>query len=211
MAGSIPLSSDYFIQGNELLYFAAMFDVANRHMIRDFLRANYPLPLPKALEITEVDGAITISLRIGQYETARELRQLIPWVLKWRDRAVKWNGGYWKERRWYGVHPKDLQREHLEYWNKMHTGGGGNRSYGGVADYLNLLLYTNLFIRELDNETRLILDALNFSESEIETLLADARHNLEHGLPPFPDDYPPVTRDRVISVLRTWRKQGAAG
>lgn len=166
--------------------------------IGDFILANYGLALPLDIELAEADdGAITVSIRVRQYTTARALRQLIPYAVKWRDAAYRWNRGY----------RKDGELNFIESINGMHTSAGGKWSNAGIAKYLCDVLELRLRLGEWDEARSILIDTLSFSETEADEILNDiARPRIAEGLPPFPDEYPPVTAEKVKRRLRTWRK-----
>ena len=167
--------------------------------MRDFILDNIDLGLPRGIELAEADdGAITVSIRVGQHATQKELKALIPYAIKWRDAAFQWNGGY----------RKDWQHWEIESQYKMHTSAGGRYSYSQIAYYTSSSIELYIALGEWDNARETLIDVWHFSKEETDDLLNEiARPRMAEGLPPFPEGYPPVTAEKVKRRLRTWREQ----
>jgi hypothetical protein len=154
------------------------------------------IPLPREIELSEDEqGAIVVSIRVGQYATKKELIALIDIAIKWRKAAFKWNGG----------HRKDGKLHLIESINRMHTSAGGRWSYSQIAQYINDLIEMRLKFGLWDDARDILVETLRFSAEETDDILDIARPRVAEGLPPFPEEYPPVTEEKVKRRLRTWR------
>lgn len=174
------------------------------------------------LHIVEMDGELKVMMEVGEGTTHANLREAETYALMWRDRLIDqqgpWSGG-----------GDTAFKEHLHILNK------GGVSYANLAMWVNSLIashlcefsafqsrleearsqgeekeYLNRFpLDDVPNPFSFsfavdLLGALGIREEESEPMLIEGLQRIKEGLPPFEEGYP-ISRDKMISVLRTWR------
>ena len=198
--------------------------VSERAMQFQLSQENYAVPIATEagvlIRLVELDGWIRVMVEVGEDATSRDLRGAIPLALQWRDRLLRWQGP------WMGGGDTPF----LEQLSERQVRG---ESYRGLADRINERVgeLVREFARYIDeynaakprfrtmmdfylwqptsnqfalDHARSMLRALRVGDRDVELLLSQALHNVRAGLPPFEPGYP-VSRDKLIATLRTWR------
>lgn len=172
--------------------------------VLEFLKENNDISLKQGevqIQFIEFSGLIHVMLEVGVLTTHDELRDAIPLVLAWRDRLLKHQGPWMAE----GMITTQM------FWNSLHERGMSHRKIAEavndtVANYLmqhvelNKEYKTNQYL----NMAKDILVGLEKDEN-IQSILDIGLENIRQGKPPFEKDYP-VSRDKIIGVLRNWDK-----
>lgn len=179
-----------------------------------FARTGMPaafLPGMQVAIITSQDAADwhEIALRLSPAVTQAQLKASLPSVLAWRDGLNAFQGPWiWGARN--------------QLLEQMHTEQAEGCSYARWAERLNTDLARNLNAHHqganwpaglyaISPQTgraragRLLRD-LGFGDQEAEEVVAGALDRLARGQDAFLEDQP-VSRDRVIALLRTWRRR----
>lgn len=171
--------------------------------------------------VIEIDDWLHVMMEAGEDTTSRDLHAAIPLVIEWRDRLLRWQGPWMQ----------GSDNPFLEELSRLHEEG---ISYTKLANRINhrvveslkeLLKYLDeLNIARPNFKTMLdfylwqptanqfsfhhasdLLKIIGMDTKEIEELLNLGLENLRSNKPAFESGYP-VSRDKLISTLKTWRK-----
>lgn len=171
------------------------------------------------VDIEPWHGSIRVVLRLEEGVTSNDIRKVIPFALVLDDKLTKWQG---IRTTW-----------HAEAFLQRHEAG---HSYARIADDINRTLADfargraeliaeyravedpdkkeTFFLHANKNDKRMeyarwareILEALRFSKEDATSIMDEAYDNVWAGRPPFSDGYP-LDRDKLIGVLRYWRRK----
>jgi hypothetical protein len=160
-------------------------------------------------------------IEVGEDTTHDDLREAIPLALSWRDRLLEWQGPWMKggdnpfleelslrqadgekyaslaERINHEV--EELLREFLQYLDEL---AEAKANFKTMFDFYMWRSKANQFALE---HARDLLRAVRLKDDEIEELLQSGLDNLRAKKPAFEREYP-VSRERLIRTLRTWRE-----
>ena len=173
--------------------------------------------LDMQIRFVEIDGLVKVMLEIGDKATHKDIREAIPNILKWRDELQDLQSDKIAYRLFHGMlqKPTNSKDELLEFFSQMQEHG---KSYAKLAELFNEVLGNSLTaisvynkksisteelvkLNSLARKTNVMLSALNIKGVDIEYAL----EQVSAGKPPFQKGYP-VSRYKMIEILRTWRK-----
>ena len=167
------------------------------------------------VRFVEIDGLVRVMLEIGDKATHKDIRDAIPNILKWRDKVQEKQSDKTAARLFHKMLKPENKEELLEFFSYLQEHGV---SYAKLAERFNgllsrsleaILMYQNkrLTTKQMANfnlvlnQTNNLLNAMNINNVDIEYAL----DQIAAGKPPFEKGYP-VSRYKMIEVLRTWRK-----
>jgi len=170
-----------------------------------------------AVHFVEIDGLVRVMLEIGDKATHKDIRDAIPKILEWRDEVQDLQSDKIAYRLFYGMlqKPTNSKDELLEFFSQMQERG---KSYSKLAELFNQVLSKSLIeikkyhrmktitteqltqLTSLTRKTNVMLSAMNIKGVDTEYAL----EQIAAGKPPFEKEYP-VSRYKMIEVLRTWR------
>lgn len=169
------------------------------------------------IRFVEIDGLVKVMLEIGDKATHKDIRDAIPIILKWRDEAQDLQSDKIAYRLFHEMlqTPTSSKEKILEFLSQMQERG---KSYANLAELFNQVLGKSLIevkrydgkkisteqlikLNSLTQKINVMLSALNIKDVDAEYAL----ERITAGKPPFQKGYP-VSRYKMIEVLRTWRK-----
>jgi hypothetical protein len=185
-----------------------------------FTGMNKDLPPSAVIHVIEIDERLRVMLEVGEDARGEDLRALIPLALRWRDRLMDFQGP------WMGG-GRNLFLETILTEHRL------GMSYARIADRINarvadLLLAHREYLRELESvkrrftrpddwitwrpktnpfsidHARGVLRWIGLSERLAESAIAAGLERIRNQRR-IRGQFRPVTRDRVRTVLRTWR------
>lgn len=210
----------YLVQGlsTKALRFTGMND--------DFLSDAFDKS-PVFLHTIEIDGRLRIMIEVGEDTRAEQIRKVVPYALKLRDKLLEFQGAWimggdnllleeLSERQKHGTSYKELAklinekvenhlREYLAYRMEV------DKRYPKYKKEFKRDLYFYAFSTEFKHNcfslvhSRDMLMALGLKEKDIEQFLRDGLEEIEAGRKPFAPDMP-ISQLKLIETLRTWRK-----
>lgn len=176
--------------------------------------------LEQSLDITvrfvETDGLVRVMLEIGDKTTHKDIRDAIPNILKWRDEVQEKQSDKNAYRLLHKIQKPSNKDELLELFSQLQEHGVSytklaERFNAKVIKLLEVILRdrqksgmsTEELIAHLSLYTYLnnLIDAMNIRDID----LGDAIEKMATGKPPF-EKGDPISRFKMIEVLRTWRK-----
>jgi hypothetical protein len=168
------------------------------------------------VRFVELDGLVRLMLEIGVGATHKELRKAIPSVLKWRDQLQEKQYDKIADQLLHSMRNPFNKEETLEMYSYFQENG---TSYAKLAERINSIAVR--YLREiLSYRQKRRLSADDVMEEKLlwthvgklldtvgikDVDLKDALAQLAHGEPPFQKGKP-VSRYKMIEVLRYWRK-----
>ncbi len=167
------------------------------------------------VHFVEIDGLVKVMLEIGNKTTHKDFRDAIPNILKWRDEVQEKQFDKIAAKLFHNIPKPTNPEEFLELLSYLQEHG---ISYTKLAERTNELI-RNILIdiskyhkkgvsTEQLIELTLLTQQLNFILSTLNIKGVDTEYALEQitvGKPPFDKGYP-VSRYKMIEVLRAWRK-----
>jgi hypothetical protein len=172
------------------------------------------------VRVIELDGWLRVMIEVGEDATFESLRKALPLSLRWRGQLLAYQGPWMR-----GGDNRLLQRLHemqqsgesyseladqvnrkvselLEEWTRHRAEYKlAKQQIKDPLDWITWHPSTDPFALE---RARTFLSALSLKHREIEVQLQAGLERIEGGLAPFEKDYP-ISREKMISVLRTWR------
>jgi hypothetical protein len=173
------------------------------------------------IHFVEMDNWLRVLIEVGEDTTSDNLREVIPLALSWRDRLLEWQGPWFHGGDNLYLEEISMRQEAGESYSQL-AEAINNTITANLVDFHKLLqefeqmrhqpttamefhlwnLKHNRFSYE---HARGLLEGLRFDSGEIETLLQAGIESLQAGEPAFEKGYP-VSREKLISVLRVWRQ-----
>lgn len=173
------------------------------------------------IRLVEIDDWVRVLIEVDEDTTSDDLRKAVPLALLWRDKLLELQGIWMKG----GNNP------FLEVLSLEQNAG---ESYTNIANRINkriesLLIEHENYLNDLEankikfktmfdlylwkshfnqfslSHARDLLKALKLKNSEIDEILKFGLENIRMGKPAFEKEYP-VSRDKIISTMKTWRK-----
>jgi hypothetical protein len=168
------------------------------------------------IRFVEISGIVRVMVEIGDKTTHQNIRDIIPFVLKLRDRIQDEQSFKIASKLFHRMQQPNNREELLELLSYMQEHGV---SYAKLAERFNVIIAkllekyliihqkVEISTEELVNETEIINFANNLLNalSVIDIDLDDALEQMKAGMPPFEKGYP-VSRYKLIEALRTLRK-----
>jgi hypothetical protein len=173
--------------------------------------------LDMQIRFVEIDGLVKVMLEIGDKATHKDIREAIPNILKWRDELQEIQSDQIAYRLFHKMlqKPTNSKEELLEFFSQMQERG---KSYANLAELFNQVLGKSLIeikkyqgkaitteqftqLNALTRQVNIMLSAMTIKGVDTEYAL----EQIVKGKPPFQNGYP-VSRYKMIEVLRTWRK-----
>jgi len=173
--------------------------------LRRFLKENHDLPrMVDGIVIgfqPDADDYLWMSIGIPEDITQAAIKRAIPTIINWRERLTNFQGR--------SVH--QTPASFYERLWRLHKIEG--ESHWDIAKRLNRELEVMLVrcyktIPWSSWEKRAAQDLLKmmgFTVSQIKEIWEEAMNNLASGHHPIDPNYPPITRDHVITRLRAWK------
>ena len=168
------------------------------------------------VRFVEINGLVKVVFELDDNTTHKELRDVIPTMLKIRDKVNGLQDEKIAARMFLNIKHPTRKEEFLELFSYVHENGV---SYKKLAERINRMvsdaLISTVKIQQKNNITTEELFKQNKSIKFIDNLLGaigvknigveDAIELIKEGKPPFEEGYP-VSRWKLIETLRTWRK-----
>jgi hypothetical protein len=173
------------------------------------------------IRFVEIDGWVRVMMEVGEDTGSDALREAIPLALCWRDRLLEWQGPWMRggdnpfleelclrqesgER--YGSIAGRINRQVeallQEFLHRLEEFEAAKPNFKTMFDFYMWQPKANQFSLE---HARVLLRAVRIKDDEIEDLLQSGLDNLRAGKPVFDRGYP-LSRERLIRTLRTWRE-----
>jgi hypothetical protein len=178
------------------------------------------------LHTIEIDDRLHVMIEVGEDTTTEQLRKVIPDALRLRDKLIEFQGAW----RAGGINEF---LEHLSYRNQHGDSYArlaeniNQRIEGYLRDYIAYrkevdtvhpefkaehdrdILYHVFWLGMATKPSALsfamsLLEGLNFNKQDALRIMQNGLRSLSAGESIFLKDYP-VTRSKMIQVLRTWR------
>jgi len=167
------------------------------------------------IRFVEIDGLVKVMLEIGDNTTHKDIRDAIPNILRWRDEVQKWQSDKIAAKLFHEMKKPTNKEEFLEFFSYSQEHGVSysklaerfnenmSRVVVKLAEYHGKTISTEELIEfhSLNQYANSLLSMMNIKDISIE----DALEQVAKGNPPFEKGYP-VSRYKMIEVLRTWRK-----
>ena len=173
------------------------------------------------IKIFEVYDWLQVMISVGEDTTHDALREAIPLALEWRNRLLKWQGPrisggegeFFLRFNWYKEHGrshaqlaaminKNLSNYLKEYNSYIEEYEEVSQNSESSIDIFQWEFKSNPFAF---NHAKNLMILVGFSEEEATLILNDEYKSIKEGTPQFFDNYP-VTREKVINLLRRWRR-----
>jgi len=179
------------------------------------------------LQTIEIDGRLKVMIEIEEDTTAEQLRKAIPYALDLRDKLIEFQGAWsfggpnaFFERlchlldtgMTYAEIAQMLQsrveehlREAVAFDDEFRKALPTLKTHGDyfMWAYGKYGIYKQHSPESL-NHAKEILELIKMSDKEITEWLKEAIDNIRAGKAPFTQN--PITRRKLIQVLRTWRR-----
>lgn len=167
------------------------------------------------VRFVEIGGLVKVMIEIGNRTTHKDFRDAIPNILKWRDEVQEKQSDKIAAKLFHNIPKPTNPEEYLELLSYLQEHGS---SYAKLAERSNELIggiltgISRYHKKEISTEQLIELTSLtqqlNFLLSTLNIKGVDTEYALEQiaaGKPPFEKGYP-VSRYKMIEVLRAWRK-----
>ncbi len=167
------------------------------------------------VRFVEIGGLVKVMIEIGNRTTHKDFRDAIPNILKWRDEVQEKQSDKIAAKLFHNIPKPTNPDEYLELLSYLQEHGSSyaklavrnNELIGGILTGISRYHKKKLSTEQLIELTSLT-QQLNFLLSTLNIKGVDTEYALEQieaGKPPFEKGYP-VSRYKMIEVLRTWRK-----
>jgi hypothetical protein len=168
------------------------------------------------IRFVEIDGLVRVMLEIGDKTTHKDIRAAIPLILKWRDQVRDKQALKVSYNLFHNIQRPTNKEELLELLSYLQEHGV---SYTKLAERFNAMIIKSLdAIQNIQQKNEITTEELVYENRYIvyvENLLSalgikninlkDSLEQITAGERPFEKGYP-VSRFKIIEVLRTWRK-----
>ena len=179
------------------------------------------------LHVIEIDGRLNIMIEVGEDTKAEQLRKVIPYALDLRDKLIEFQGAWsFGGPNAFLEHLCDLKdsgityteiaqrlrsrveeylREAVAFDDEFRKALPTLKTYGDyfMSAYGEDGIHTQFNPHNFDH-AKYILENIGMSDNEITEWLNEGIENIRAGKAPFSQN--PITRTKLIQILRTWRK-----
>jgi hypothetical protein len=179
------------------------------------------------LHAIEIDGRLKIMIEVGEDTRAEQLRKVIPYALELRDKSIEFQGAwsfggpnaffeylcdlkdsemtYTEIAQRLKSRVEEHLREAVAFDDEFRKALPALKTYG---DYFMWAfgedgIHTQFNPHSFDH-AKYILENIGMSANEITEWLKEGIENIRAGKAPFGQN--PITRTKMIQILRTWRK-----
>lgn len=168
--------------------------------------------------LVEINGRVKLVLEIGDNTTNQGIRDIAPLALEYRDLIEDCQLAEIALDLVKRIQHPNSKNELLTHLALRQQNG---ESYAKLAKFINDNFSKCLYIFSKYQQTRartiddlieenqhrnlFVLLSGTFYSEDLFTILKEGVENINSGNPPFEEGYP-VSREKMIEVLRTWRK-----
>lgn len=210
------------VDGVSNLAFQFRFTGQNDNFLQDSYVKSHVL-----LHTIEIDGWLKVMIEVGEDTRAEQLRKAIPYALELRNKLLEFQGAwsvggpnaffeslcdlkdrgmtYTKIAQKLKSRVEEHLREAVAFDNELRKALPALKTHG---DYFMWAYGEDGIYKQHNpeslNHAKAILEMIGMNDKEITEWLEEGIKNIRAGKAPFTQN--PITRTKIIQVLRTWRK-----